>query len=127
MRRLVYSFVLSLSLVGCTVVPNEDAIGPYPENYKALIQRHIKETYFDPYSIKSAEIAMPVRGHFFGSQGWYICVKSNAKNRMGAYVGVRKTAYLINREKIIHIDERPNFCNVPNVAYRDWKDIENMQ
>ena len=107
-RRLIL-VVLSLwllgwSMSGCIPVTiNSDTVGPYPDNYREIIKAHVLHTFFDPYSIRSASITGVGRGHLYFQPGWVVCLQCNAKNRLGGYVGIKKTAYLIYKGAVIDL------------------------
>lgn len=114
-------------LGGCAVTPNPEAIGPYPTDYKQTIKAHVLRTYFDPYSIRSVSVSQPIQGHLFFQQGWIACLESNAKNRMGGYIGLQRTAYLLNRGNVVQTMEKAPLCNDPQASYSPWPELEQMK
>ncbi len=95
-------------LAGCntTVQPPAQA-SPPPANYRATVAAEVANAFFDPYSIRDAEISQPVykTGIFDGTnlvpyQGWAVCVRANAKNRFGAYSGRNFSLFLFNGEAV---------------------------
>jgi len=123
---LLATVVVSL-LSGCAVTPNPDAIGPYPTDYKQMLKSHVLRTYFDPYSIRSVSVSQPIQGHLFFRQGWIVCLESNAKNRMGGYIGLQRTAYLLNRGNVVQTMEKAPLCNDAQVSYSPWPELEQMK
>lgn len=61
----------------------------FPTDYRQQIVKQVRTTFFDPYSIRDAEISEP----FLNKSVIAVCIKANAKNRMGGYIGIRPTAY----------------------------------
>lgn len=118
---------LVIFISGCAVKPNPEAIGPYPSDYKEIIKSHVLKTYFDPYSIRSASISQPIQGHLFFEQGWIVCLEANSKNRMGGYIGVQQTAYLLNRGSVIQSMEKASMCNSPKVSFLPWPELEQIK
>ena len=116
-----------LLLVGCAVTPNPEAIGPYPSDYKETLKAYVLRTYFDPYSIRSVAVSQPIQGHLFFQQGWIVCLESNAKNRMGGYIGLQRTAYLLNRGNVAHAMEKAPLCDNAQVSYSAWPELEQMK
>lgn len=116
-----------LALTGCAVTPNPEAMGPFPNNYKEIVMDHVLHTYFDPYSIRSASISYPARGHILFQQGWIVCLESNAKNKMGGYIGLRRTAYLLHGGAVVR--EAPNapMCDGSSVYYDEWPELEQIK
>lgn len=101
MRPLL--FVLMLVLAGCSTAgaPPAENTTPPPVSYRAAVADSVRQSYFDPYSIRDADISAPLyaRAVFDGltpipRSGWIVCVKANAKNRMGAYIGRELTVFL---------------------------------
>lgn len=118
-----FSLIVILFLIGsCTVTLDKDKLGPFPENYKDIVAHRIKETFYDPYSMRDVSISLPQSGHMLYRQGWIVCLESNAKNRMGGYVGLQRTAYLINRGSIIDVFEDAPMCNEVSIA--PWPEME---
>lgn len=60
-----------------------------PTDYRQQIVKQVRTTFFDPYSIRDAEISEP----FPNKSVIAVCIKMNAKNRMGGYIGIKPTAY----------------------------------
>jgi hypothetical protein len=122
--RLLASMTSILLVTACAVTPNQDEIGPFPSDYRDIVKNHLLRTLFDPYSVRSASISLPTQGHLLFRQGWIVCVELNAKNRMGGYVGLQRTAYLINRGSIAQSMEKAPLCDGNQLAYNKWPDIE---
>lgn len=112
----------SIIITGCTVTPNPQAIGPYPSRYKEIVKSYVEQTYFDPYSMRSVEISTPVQGYIFFQQGWIVCLQNNAKNRMGGYIGLKKTAFLINHDRITQQLDNMPLCN--ELELSPWPELE---
>jgi hypothetical protein len=119
--------LLAVLISGCAVTPNPEAIGPYPSDYKETIKAHVLRTYFDPYSVRSASVSQPIQGHLFFQQGWIACLEANAKNRMGGYIGVQRTAYLLNRGSVVQTMEKAPLCNNPQVNFSPWPELEQIK
>ncbi|MBZ0142993.1 MAG: SHOCT domain-containing protein [Rhodocyclaceae bacterium] len=71
--------------------------GPYPWNFRQIVESYISETFFDPGSVAGLEIHKPAPGWWSTAAlkmtrrntqcYWYIAFSANGKNRMGGYVG----------------------------------------
>jgi hypothetical protein len=125
--KLLYLLGYAAVISGCAVTPSREAIGPYPNNSRAIIKAHVMRTYFDPYSIRSASVSQTIEGHLYFQQGWLVCLESNAKNRMGGYVGIQRTAYLINRGSIVQTMEKAPLCDDPQFFYSPWSELEQLK
>ena len=121
---LALSLFLTVIAAGCAVTPNPEAMGPYPTHYKEVIKTHIQRSFFDPYSLRGVSISMPMQGHLFFQQGWIVCLEANAKNRMGGYIGLQRTAYLLNYDAVLQSMDKAPLCNNPQVSYTPWPEIE---
>lgn len=95
---------LVLLIAGCASNSNESrpidpkVAGTYPTNYKQLVRENVRKTFFDPYSLRDVAISEPQPGRLLlqtTGPGWIVCLEANAKNKMGGYVGLRRTAFLI--------------------------------
>lgn len=96
---------------------------------------YVKSTFIDPYSIRDAQIAPPrpgqmnIPGTFRQESGWIVCMRANAKNRMGGYVGIRDTVLVIRDGRVlgahsgepIHYDIRTN-CR--DAKYERFAEVE---
>jgi len=91
-------------LFGCVTDTQKADAGLFPENYRAMAKDYLRRTLFDPYSVRDAEIAAPTVQqsiHIIDpSPGWTICVRYNAKNRMGAYAGTTENALLVRGDRV---------------------------
>jgi hypothetical protein len=69
---------------------------------RKLILDHVRDNYFDPYSIRDAEISNSVSfsevtmNPDSEPKTPLVCVKANAKNRMGGYTGRKNELYQFN-------------------------------
>lgn len=125
------SFVLVLaalfSLSACVTTPTPEQLasadyGEYPQNYKSIVQDHLKKTLKDPYSAKVEYLNEPTKQWHaaFGREpqyGYVVCANVNAKNSYGAYVGEKLNIFLIKNGDIIaakgndSVQQKPESCN----------------
>jgi hypothetical protein len=125
--------LLATAQSGC-VTSQPQVNEPAPANYREIIARHVRENFIDPYSIRDASIAPPKPGQLSRTdaiaveQGWIVCFKANAKNRVGGYTGLKTTAYLIRGGSVItshsgddHYEVRTS-CS--GVAYESFREVE---
>jgi hypothetical protein len=115
MRKVVFVALallfLSFNFLGCGLVTptpleiQQAYYGPYPENYKNIIEKYMHSVLFDPYS-----------AHYYWSNpprkawmnrigtiyfGWAVECAINAKNRMGGYVGAQTYQFLLRDGQVI--------------------------
>src|SRR5205085_7425397 len=100
LRLSAVAFIVAAG-IGCSIVtwdppPNGAALaGPYPTNYKQRIAAQLEDVLFDIDSAKFKWGPPPalmwgwVNSGIVGRRdyGWGVCLRINAKNRFGAYVG----------------------------------------
>ncbi len=106
--RAILALVLGtvgLALAGCVSTPQPTAeTGPLPARYREMARDYLRKTLFDPYSVRDAEIAEPeVKSSIYlidPAPGWTICVRYNARNRMGAYTGLKENALLVRGDRV---------------------------
>ena len=111
MREKIAAVIIYLGIAACVAPPvTPQGAGPAPENYKAILKAHIEKSYFDPYSLRNVAISKPTLGKIGPNPGWLVCLQSNAKNRMGSYVGLKKDAYLIRNGIIIGSEDEAPVC-----------------
>lgn len=123
MRTTVAVMALAGALAAAGCVPKDpEKIGPKPKAYRAAIAEQIKQQFFDPYSLRDVSISEPAEGYIAMQQGWVVCVRANGKNRMGAYIGMKDTAFLINNERVIGSD--PDFPACSRLSFSPWPELD---
>lgn len=104
LRAATAASATAISLCGCAAPSPQSTTEPFPAEYRQMTREYLRRTLLDPYSIRDAEIATPEVRHSFylidPSPGWTICVRYNAKNRMGAYAGLTENALLVRGGRI---------------------------
>src|ERR1700722_10100337 len=115
--------LIMLHLAGCATDPNRENPGPPPSNYKQIVKSYIQQNFFDPYSLRDVAINAPVEGQIWFVHGWLVCLQVNAKNRMGGYIGLNKTAYLIRNGLIV--DQLANAPVCDTLPLVPWPEMEN--
>lgn len=107
---------------------NESASAPFPPAYRETARAYLRSTLFDPYSVRDAQIAAPkLKGSFVltdPSEGWTVCVRANAKNRMGAYTGLRETVLLFRGDKVASSTEGPAPYYCGEAQYEPFPELE---
>jgi hypothetical protein len=127
--------LIALMLCGCATAPPEgtSAGASPPENYRAVAAEHVKSAFVDPYSIRDAEIAPPklAAGPSLNNDGgfytpWLVCVRANAKNRMGAYAGRQVTALAMSGNKVVNSYDEAHFSRqvCGDAVYEPFPEIE---
>jgi hypothetical protein len=108
-----------LGLAGCTTTgtPAE----PPPANYRALVVAEARQKFFDPYSIRDATISEPIPG--MGNLST-VCVRANAKNRLGGYTGQNVTAFVFSGGRIVMSDQELTILPCISATYGPFPELE---
>lgn len=93
-------------------LPEENAdYGPYPKEYKSIIEKYLSRILKDPDSVKISKISKPRKEHEIDNQftksatyGYSTCVWLNAKNSYGGYTGEKVYWFLIRNNYVSSYD-----------------------
>lgn len=110
MKRILIVALLAALVAGCQTTAH--TAGPVvPPDYRARVANYLLDRLKDPYSVREAEISAPTVS-MFGVRN-IVCVRYNAKNSFGAYIGRETQAFLFSAVDFALLDS-PVFCaNVP--------------
>jgi hypothetical protein len=93
---LVLEFSLALSLAACSTFRHHgshedggEGANAYPATYKADLLAFLQTYLNDPTNVREAQIAEPILTQVNSSDRYVVCIRYNAKNSEGRYVGVR--------------------------------------
>ena len=120
-------------LFGCAPLDefNSD-VGSLPQDYKRTIKLHVLQNFFDPYSIRNASISNPVlpRSGWY-ADGWLVCLEVNAKNRMGGYTGLSRTAYFLRLGqgvvRVVESEDGEYYCSDNRIVFSPWPELERLE
>lgn len=136
MMKLAGAAVVAAFLAGCssaTMSPTSADAGPPPANYREAVKASARETFFDPYSVRDASISQPLYAStiFDGMsmvprKGWIVCVRANAKNRMGAYTGMQETVFLFSGSTVALTLSGPSYAGqiADPAVYQPFPELE---
>jgi hypothetical protein len=116
--------IVCLMLTGCAAKYNAEEAGPPPADAKAIVKQYIKDSFFDPYSLRDVSITSAIPGTLAFQSGYLLCLECNGKNRMGGYIGKNRQAILIRHDKVIATHENSQFCYTYNFDFRPWPEME---
>jgi hypothetical protein len=135
MRRLG-SVVCCLLLAGCLdaqTVPSGQINAAPPIGYREAVKGYITQAFVDPYSIRDAAISQPfpIRHGLMGQDTiWYVCIRSNSRNRMGGYTGLTETpiAFIgnsVDAERSAYVRQHMAALNICRPAiYEPFPEVE---
>jgi hypothetical protein len=129
MKIRPHLFIIVALLSGCVTQEQVDKVfasqRPVSAAEKAAIVSAARDYFVDPYSIRDAEISNVVRLNDQGLEA--VCVKANAKNRMGGYTGRSATSVrLVNGKPVSTLDNAPA-CVSPQLKYTRFPELENLK
>jgi hypothetical protein len=137
MHRLCI-FLMPFLLVGCYApnanAPSSSATSDSAEaslqatdtsrsSYQAPIALYIKRYFVSPESLRSVKISEPFSGKLHGRAGSIVCIEADAKNSSGSYTGLKRTAFLIQGEKVIESEYDTALCKSQQLAA--WPEMNN--
>ncbi|WP_375412436.1 hypothetical protein [uncultured Bradyrhizobium sp.] len=98
---------------------------PYPANYRPELLAFMKTYLNNPVGVKDAAMAEPVQRTAGGRLRYVVCLRYDAKDRDGRYLGLRERAVLFVDARLDRIVEDPGeFC--AGAAYAPFPDLEKM-
>lgn len=125
-NRTLAACAVALSLSGCVTVEQMDEVygsqqRPSAE-VKAQVINYVRGEFFDPYSIRDAEISGVVRLLDTGYHA--VCVRMNAKNRMGGYIGMTVTSFRLSGTAVIGTLQDAPACKSAQLVYEPFPELE---
>ncbi len=120
MKKQLVAVVVAAALAGC--VTQQEALqegltkqSAPPLELRLKIVEAARNFLFDPYSVRDVEISsvVPIAAANFQ----ILCVKYNAKNRLGAYTGRTATLVRIQQGQLIGTLDNPPTCSMLSLRY----------
>lgn len=111
--------LLAFALAGCQTTPADEALvkQSVPKDYRAQVLQALRDNLRDPYSVRDAEITGPVAlyvglgaGVNGSSRGPGVCLRYNAKNGYGGYVGRQLNAAWFSASGVVLMTPMFNSC-----------------
>jgi hypothetical protein len=98
---------------------------PYPANYRNEMLSFMKTYLNNPVGVKEAMMAEPVQRTVGGRLRYAVCVRYNAKDTSGGYLGLRERAVLFVDARLDRIvEDASEVC--AGAAYAPFPDLEKM-
>lgn len=119
---LVSSTIVAVALTGCMTIDQVTlSAKPASPQLRAQIVDAARDVLFDPYSVRDAEISYLAD---LPGDTDAVCVKLNAKNRLGGYTGRQVHAVYVRSGRPINTGSNPHLCNNPNLKWTKFPEIE---
>jgi hypothetical protein len=94
-RMVVLAVPIAFCLVACTTFGHrsreDSSANVYPDNYKAELIAFLQTYLNDPTNVREAQIAEPVLRQVNSTDRYVVCLKYNAKNNDGRYMGAKES------------------------------------
>ncbi len=97
--RKCFIFVAMISLAACNATTSTKTAVTYaaaPAEPEKATRAWMEKTLFDPYSVQSFALSESMKGSVWTGlinkgrvPAWHVCARFNAKNRYGAYTGLK--------------------------------------
>jgi hypothetical protein len=98
---------------------------PYPTNYRPELLAFMKTYLNNPVGVKEAAMAEPVQRTVGGRLRYVVCLRYNAKDTGGSYLGLRERAILYVDARLDRIvEDASEVCAA--AAYAPFPDLEKM-
>ncbi|MBL0937164.1 MAG: hypothetical protein IBJ07_20690 [Rhizobiaceae bacterium] len=127
--KLAVIATLALVLAGCQssaeLQSSIDQAAPAPASVKAAIVRDTRDFLVDPYSIRDAEISYMQLNAQSGLH--WVCVKANAKNRMGGYTGRQAIEVWVRNGQLAGNLPNSPACNLPSLKWQAFPELEALR
>ncbi|HWE79693.1 MAG TPA: hypothetical protein VG270_14370 [Pseudolabrys sp.] len=105
-----------LTLGGCTTdlgpTPNDlkaqwEAQNVYPQNFKADLLAFLRTYLNDPTGVRSAGVAQPTLKDYASGQRYIVCLRYNARDNTGVYMGMKTGAAVYVSAKLNDFADQP--------------------
>jgi hypothetical protein len=85
-----------------------------------------KDYFVDPYSVRDAEISAVVT-YDPKKNIQAVCIRANAKNRMGAYAGKISFSVRMSRGQTLNVNTQARGCQLKGLRYYPFLELEALQ
>jgi hypothetical protein len=132
-RRLPLVLIAALALAGCSSVPNPFAtptessdVNAVPQNYKSELLAFMQTYLNDPTDVREAQIADPVLKRVGSSDRYVVCLKYNAKDSQGRYMGAKDSVAVFLRGRFNQlVSATGEICK--GAVYQPFPELEVMR
>jgi len=132
----VLALVLLLAVGGCSadIAPLSDQIdmqarwnaeNVYPDNYKADLLAFMRTYLNNPSQVRDAQVSPPQIKRVGPGNRYVVCVRYNARNRDGRYMGDKDSAVTYVLGKLDQIIDQPKMAAelCKDAAYRPFPEL----
>lgn len=116
------------ALSGCVTEQQKAAVygmqRPVTSAERAAIANYVRTSFFDPYSMRDIAISNVLSGD--DPKRNAVCIRANAKNRMGAYTGLRATGLVLSGATVENSWADDPACSDPRLMYSPFPELERL-
>ncbi|MBB5047858.1 hypothetical protein HNR60_002615 [Rhodopseudomonas rhenobacensis] len=98
---------------------------PFPANYRSELLAFFRTYLTNPVGVRDAMMAEPVQRSVAGRQRYVSCLRFNARQSDGAYIGVRERAVVYVDARLDRVLEEPGDA-CAGVNYLPFPELEKM-
>ena len=126
--RVALVFATAFILASC-VTPEQmqkvyDSQEEPTPGVKAAVIKHVRENFFDPYSIRDAQISNVVS--LPGTALKAVCIRANGKNRFGAYIGLTYTSVRLQGGVAVSSLQNAPACADGRMRFYPFPELERL-
>jgi hypothetical protein len=126
-HRVLLAMVFPFFMVACSTFGLQGSregpeVNVFPNNYRADLLAFLQTYLNDPTNVREAQIAEPVLRQVNSTDRYVVCLKYNAKNNDGRYIGVRETIAIYVRGRFNQlVDATGDVCK--GAAYQPFPEL----
>lgn len=128
-NKLLRLAAAGLALSGCVTQEQVDKVMASQRAPSAAIKQAIvkdaRDYLVDPYSVRDAEISSVMDTPDGKLQ--FVCVKANAKNRMGGYTGRSTISVRLVGSRPVSTNPNATACGMPLLRWYPFPELENLR
>jgi hypothetical protein len=103
-----------------------ERVNIFPTNYKPELLAFLQTYLNDPTNVREAQIAEPALAQVNSSERYVVCVKYNARNNEGRYMGVRQSMAVYLRGRFNQLVNATGE-NCKAAAYQPFPELETLK
>ena len=142
--RIMRAVILAAGLLGAIALAGcaSDDVGPsaaelkarwdaqnvYPQDYKNDLLAYLRSYLNDPTHVRSAAVTMPVAKAVGGGERYVVCLRYNARDRDGKYIGVKEGAAVYVSAKLDRYIDAKNEVHqlCKDAVYAPFPELEKL-
>jgi hypothetical protein len=131
--RLATGLILACSLAACSSFgaggpdsERDESVNVYPTSYKSDLLAFLRTYLNDPTNVRDAAIAEPVLTPVGRASRYVVCIKYNARNSDGRYLGSKESVAVYLRGRFTQLVEATgDLCK--SATYQSFPELEALK